>query len=630
MARIRARLPRVFRVRALRLRVLTAVAVIVAAFTAILVDQMDGALRAAFLQSGQEQARALSRSFQLAERGIERADLGQRLEALRQQTPGVARVDLFVERSGQSLKIASTDPSTLADAGVRADTAPLHDGQVRFREVRQHDRHLLQTVFPLRDGGRAFASAALYFDLSRLDAAAARSRRNIAVTGLLAGALMAAALMLVLRLGLFRPLDRMRLVTRRLATGDLEARLRWSRVDELGALSADFDAMATALQSSHERLEGLALTDPLTGLANHRAFHEALDAELQRARREVYDVAVVALDIDCFKTINDSWGHSVGDEALRLVAQSLRVHTRPGDIIGRVGGDEFALALVRADGDMGQEVVDRIRAAVRRLGVGPHRASVTLSAGVTEFPARADTQEQLLERADAALYESKRTGRDRTSQWRDEVTAALHDGPTDAPGAGEQQMLDTVHGLARAVDAKDAYTHRHSHRVATYAVSLARALGIEGEPLRRLHTAGVLHDVGKIGVPDAVLLKSGGLTAGEMTRMRRHSELGADIIAGAGLPEIARWVRHLHERFDGGGYPDALGGTEIPLESRLLAVADAFEAMISSRVYRPALTVELALEELERCAGTHFDPALALRFVALVRSGGVRLEPIAA
>jgi diguanylate cyclase (GGDEF)-like protein len=628
MARIRARLPRVFRARALRLRVLGAVTVIVAAFAAILVQQMDAALHAAYLRSGQEQARALSRSFQLAERGIDRADLGERLEQLRSQTPGVTRVDLFVERGGQPIKIASTDPTTLADVGERDDIAPLRDGRVRFREVRQHGHHLLQTGFPLRERGRAFASAALYFDLRALDAAAARSRRQIALTGVVAGLLMAAGLLLVLRFGLFRPLDRLRAVTRRLALGELDARLRLKRIDELGAVAADFDAMASALERSHERLQGLALTDPLTGLANHRAFYEALGSELERSRREVYDVALIALDIDSFKTINDSWGHALGDEALRLVAQSLRIHTRPGDILGRVGGDEFAVALVRADGDMAEEVVQRIQAAVRKLGVGPHRATVTLSAGVTEYPAGADTQAELVARADAALYMSKRGGRDRSSQWREQSGPDATDSLSGADASDGVRVLDTVHGLARAVDAKDASTHRHSQRVASYAVALAGALGIEGEPLRRVHTAGVLHDVGKIGVTDAVLLKAGPLTPDQMALMQRHSELGADIISGAGLPDVARWVRHLHERWDGAGYPDGIAAAEIPLESRILAVADAFEAMISSRVYRAALPVEAALEELERCAGTHFDAALAHRFVALVQSGGIRLEAL--
>jgi putative nucleotidyltransferase with HDIG domain len=166
----------------------------------------------------------------------------------------------------------------------------------------------------------------------------------------------------------------------------------------------------------------------------------------------------------------------------------------------------------------------------------------------------------------------------------------------------------------------------HSHAVASYAVSLARALGMDGEHVELVRRSGVLHDVGKIGVPDAVLWKKGTLDADEMALMRRHSATGHDILLGAGLPEIAEWVGHLHERFDGGGYPDGLHGEAIPLESRLLAVVDAFDAMTSPRLYRRPLEVEDALSELEDGAGRQFDGDLVSGFVELVRGGGVELH----
>jgi diguanylate cyclase (GGDEF)-like protein len=624
MSFLRANLPRFVRIRALRIRVLFACLVIVALCVGVAIALVGHELRVAYASAGRAQADALSSGFRLQEVELDGAGLGARLETLRRQAPGVVRVDVFVLRSGTAVKVASTDLSTLGDSADALDVAPLRDGRMRFREVRQHERHLLQTSFVLQERGHRFATASLYFDLRALDRALARSRRAAGLGGLGAGLLMALSLMAVLRWGVFRPLDRLRSVTWRLAHGELDARLRWRRIDEFGAMAADFDAMADALQHSHQRLEGLALTDPLTGLSNHRAFHEALAAELQRSRREVYDIALVALDIDRFKTINDTWGHAVGDEALRLVAQALRMQTRPGDLVARLGGDEFALALIRADADMAATVVERARAAIAQLGVGPDRAKITLSAGIAEFPAHADDELELIAAADCGLYAAKRAGRDRIVPWH----PGGAEGGGEAPAAADDQaaLLRTVHALALAVDAKDAYTHRHSHRVATYAVALAARLGFAEQRLSRLHTAGVLHDVGKIGVPDRILLKSGPLTPDEFAEMQRHSKLGADIIAGAGLDDVACWVRHLHERWDGSGYPDAIGGPEIPLESRILAVADAFEAMTSSRVYRDARSTETALEELDRCAATQFDPELAQAFIALVRSGGIRLE----
>jgi HD-GYP domain-containing protein (c-di-GMP phosphodiesterase class II) len=222
--------------------------------------------------------------------------------------------------------------------------------------------------------------------------------------------------------------------------------------------------------------------------------------------------------------------------------------------------------------------------------------------------------------ADGAMYWSKSRGRDRVSVYSADSGEALS--PEEkAEHAQRASLIRTVHALARAVDAKDGYTHLHSQRVAFYAATLAMSLGLEPERVDMIRTAGVLHDVGKIGITDGILLKPGALTEDEFEEMRRHSELGRDIIAGAGMVEIAHWVLHLHERYDGGGYPNGVAGEEIPLESRILAAADALEAMTYPRVYRPAMTVKDALAELARSAHTQFDPVVATQLVELVRSG---------
>jgi HD-GYP domain-containing protein (c-di-GMP phosphodiesterase class II) len=222
--------------------------------------------------------------------------------------------------------------------------------------------------------------------------------------------------------------------------------------------------------------------------------------------------------------------------------------------------------------------------------------------------------------ADGAMYWSKSRGRDRVSVYAPDIGEALS--PEEkAEHAQRSSLIRTVHALARAVDAKDGYTHMHSQRVAFYAATLALSLELDSERVEMIRTAGVLHDVGKIGIPDRVLLKPGRLDEDEATEMRRHSELGRDIIAGAGMTEIADWVCHLHERFDGMGYPYGVAGEDIPLESRILAVADALEAMTYARVYRPALLLEDALAELENAAGSQFDAPVATRLVELVRSG---------
>lgn len=185
--------------------------------------------------------------------------------------------------------------------------------------------------------------------------------------------------------------------------------------------------------------------------------------------------------------------------------------------------------------------------------------------------------------------------------------------------------LRVIAALAEAIDARDPYTHDHSKRVADHAAALARRLGFADEHVERVRVAGLLHDVGKLAVPDHVLHKMGPLTSDEMFEMRRHSRAGADLIAAVGLVEVARWVLYLHERFDGSGYPDGLHGEAIPLESRILSVCDALEAMTSQRTYRDAMTAERAIAELERGAGGQFDPELAMVLGVLVRQGALRL-----
>ena len=269
-----------------------------------------------------------------------------------------------------------------------------------------------------------------------------------------------------------------------------------------------------------------------------------------------------------------------------------------------------------------QEAVDRLRDKVSQMRFGPAGQTLTFSAGVSEFPRHSLALEELTHLADGAMYWAKSNGRNRSYVYSSESDFNLAAQQT-AEQVMQAGLVNTVHALARAVDAKDGYTHSHSQRVARYAAELARAMGLDAYGVEQVRTAGVLHDVGKIGISDVLLLKPAALDPEEMETMRRHSELGRDIVAGAGMDDIAKYVYHLHERYDGNGYPDGLGGDDIPLESRILHVADAFEAMTSSRVYRDALSTEDALAELEAGAGTQFDPDIAKAMIDLVREGVV-------
>ena len=344
------------------------------------------------------------------------------------------------------------------------------------------------------------------------------------------------------------------------------------------------------------RLEKLAVTDPLTELRNHRAFHEDLATKMHQVGRNGTPVSLVMLDVDGLKTINDTLGHQEGDDCLRTLADAIRVTCRGSDCGYRVGGDEFAVILDNTRTWGALEYVHRLQSSLAQPN------ETTASAGISEALAFTD-KDTLIHQADLALITTKRFGH----------AAAIYT-PDMEPNITTVGAKDNGHytqtlanALARAVDAKDSYTRSHSQTVSELAALIAAELNLDAERLARIRLAGLLHDVGKIGVPDAILAKPGKLTDDEFDRMRAHSVLGYEIVFAADLPTEATWVRHHHERYDGRGYPDGLAGEAIPLESRIIFVADAFEAMTSDRPYRRAPGEAYALAELRLHAGTQFD-----------------------
>jgi diguanylate cyclase (GGDEF)-like protein len=515
--------------------------------------------------------------------------------------------------------------------GVHADlvhatvSAPTDATPQAARYTRSGDG--AELAYPLVDArGRPVAVLDLKFTLAERAEAFAAGRREVLLAGIGAALLLIIGVGAIVRRLVVRPVEALRTSGAALAAGQPAEPLGCTRRDELGTLAGSLDAIGGTMQAMRARIEGLALRDPLTGVLNHRGLHDALHDTIEAARDDKEKVAVVVLDLDRFEELNDAAGHAAGDEALRAAARVLQGELRPGDVCGRTGGDEFLLALPDSDAWGAERVVERLRSAVASA---PTRAgrSLTFSAGISEFPRDARDQIGLMRLADGALYRAKRSGGNRCVVYSSFVDAPLSL-QEEAERARTAGLANTVYALARAVDLKDGYTHQHSARVAQYAAVLGREMGLSEEEIDQIRTAGILHDVGKVGVADAVLLKPARLTDDEFLEMQRHSTLGRDIIEGAGLPEIAEWVLYLHERWDGRGYPDKLEGEDIPLASRVLGVADAFEAMTSSRLYRRGMAVEKALDELEKSAGQQFDPVVAQRMVDLVRSGAIPLGEI--
>ncbi|HTI33640.1 MAG TPA: diguanylate cyclase [Miltoncostaea sp.] len=379
----------------------------------------------------------------------------------------------------------------------------------------------------------------------------------------------------------------------------------------VSALLLGIVRFALTFHEKERALEGLhlrATTDPLTNLPNHREFHERLAAEVERARRHGRALSVMVLDLDHFKRVNDTFGHPTGDRTLIHVADTLRGVVRPGDTLARIGGEEFGWILPETNALEAWQAAER----ARRLLLGspvPRAGTVNFSAGVCDLT-QVDPPlggAELVRLADGALYWAKRNGRGVTFRYTPAVVTALT-AEEMAREAAREQSLATVRALARTVDARDPHTHEHSERVADLAVAIARQLGWDEPQAALLQEAALVHDIGKIGVPDEVLLKPGPLTPQERALIETHAAAGARIVAGALTEEQVGWIRWHHERVDGTGYPDALPEAQIPDGARILSVADAFDAMTAARSYRRRLTPADALAECRAAAGTQFWP----------------------
>jgi diguanylate cyclase (GGDEF)-like protein len=373
----------------------------------------------------------------------------------------------------------------------------------------------------------------------------------------------------------------------------------------LFAVSLGITALVCAWQTrirdaQRDELNRISRADPLTGCLNRRGFLERLEAEVDEGGRTGRAFSLVALDLDRFKSVNDSAGHAAGDELLRWTVQKLEENLRPMDSVGRLGGDEFAILVPGAARPEALTLVGRLNRVLS------DRAPSSM--GIASYPTDGTDSDELQRHADAELYSAKDGRRVQTAPSRRELSWAT--------------------ALAQAVDTRIAVPDEHSTAVARYAAVIAEELGWQGTELALLRMAAMLHDVGKVGIPDSILRKSGPLTEEEFDQMRLAPVTGAELVGRVeGLGPIVPWIYHAHEHMDGSGYPEGLRGDIIPLASRIIAVADAFDAMTSNRPYRTAMSTTDAMTELHRCSGSQFDPQCV---EALERSIDVIEEELAA
>jgi len=377
----------------------------------------------------------------------------------------------------------------------------------------------------------------------------------------------------------------------------------WQRSPVLAAtLVGPFLAISLYQRSVLRAFEAmeLALTDPLSGLGNHRHFQQELERLLDDADENGAPVTLCLLDVDEFKSINDQHGHPVGDRILALAGQCLR---NAGSAF-RLGGDEFAVLM---GGEPEAEAVEAATRMVARIGSMKTEGglTITISAGLATYPSEGLARADLVRAADSALYEAKSEGKAAVRLYRHgviDLTARRED------DADRRARLRAAVSLAGAIDVRDAYTGTHSQAVGELAARIGDCLGLTAEEIELLRIAGLLHDLGKIAVPEHILSKPGPLTETEHEAIALHPLVGYRMLASLRVEPVATWVLHHHERYDGHGYPDGLTAEEIPIGSRILLVADAYEAMTTDRQYRTTRSADDALVEIKRCAGTQFDP----------------------
>jgi diguanylate cyclase (GGDEF)-like protein/putative nucleotidyltransferase with HDIG domain len=340
--------------------------------------------------------------------------------------------------------------------------------------------------------------------------------------------------------------------------------------------------------------------DALTGLLDRRGFQEVFDLELERARRAETPLSLIVGDLDRFERVNEEHGHPAGDEALRRVARTFRSSKRGFDVAARIGGEEFALLTPGSDAHGAYMLAERIRTGIEQAEDG-----LTISFGVATFPLHGTASGALLLAADHALYAAKALGSNRTVISSAEVPGIL--ASPARPQTGARVDLTALLSLAEALDVRDTGSASHCHRVGRLAELTARELGLAPDAVERVRLAGVLHDIGRVGIPDALVRKSSPLTEDEWRVVRGHPEIGARMVETTDFDDIRPWILYHHVRPDGRGYPAGHPWDQVPLEARILGVADAFEAITSDRPYRGALALQDAAALLRTGAGRQFD-----------------------
>ena len=424
--------------------------------------------------------------------------------------------------------------------------------------------------------------------------------------------------------------------TERMAQGELGVSVRAPARGggSEGRLARAINAISTSLAETTDA----ATVDKLTGVSNRQTLLASLFNEVDRANRYERPLSVAFVDIDHFKAVNDTYGHSTGDIVLRGVAQTLKANLRATDTVGRYGGEEFMLLLTETDVEEGAILAEKLRNLVARQVFsveGNTALSVTISIGVAGGVGQALRMDALARDADAAMYSAKSLGRNQTYIFAEpSEDARIPRAPISAAGRARAVEIGRVArdaataSLASVISPRAHYAGQPSALIASIVVAMAASLDLPDAEVDRIRVAALLHDVGKVAVPQEILDKPAALTSTEWRSVVQHPRIGQVILEqAAALKDAVPIILHHHERYSGHGYPFGLRGNDIPLGARIVAIADAYDAMTHDRPYKRAMSHEMAIRELRRHAGTQFDPQLVTLFCDLFAAHAPTADP---
>jgi diguanylate cyclase (GGDEF)-like protein/putative nucleotidyltransferase with HDIG domain len=389
-------------------------------------------------------------------------------------------------------------------------------------------------------------------------------------------------------------------------------------------LERELEAAQARIAELERELEARSLRDSLTGLPTANVFEGQLEAEVERSRRHGNALSVVVFDVDGFRQVNARHGRLAGDAVLKAVGELLTQWSRTNDAACRTSADEFSVMLPETNAEEAKQFAERILLELEVLQVGTVNG-ISASAGAAAYH-RPLSAGELVAEAGTALDKARAAGGGRAHAGGSPI-----EGVNEAPAHNPHE--DAVLALAEALNERDRYTGEHSEEVVDLVAGVARGLGLNDQEVARIKMAALLHDIGKVAIPDGILNKPGKLDEDEWKLMREHPVIGERILrAIPGMGSVARIVRHEHERFDGAGYPDGISGEDIPIGSRIILACDAYHAMTSDRPYRQAMPHADAVRELAKGAGSQFDPQVTEILIGALygsRKGGAE-SPAAA